>query len=68
MKFLFCLIFSTLFVSTSSADVLSNASNFVDLILSIQKFYSAATIMFTHAGDYRGQYEDSLEQPVAPLL
>lgn len=62
MKLPLCLIYSMLFcVLLSSAEVRFNIDLFVDVILAMRRFYSAATVMFAHPGDdykdYGGQFK-----------
>nr|XP_012235170.1 PREDICTED: glutamate receptor 3-like [Linepithema humile] len=59
MRLPLCLMYSMLFcVLLSSAERHFNISAFVDVILSIRKFYSAATVMFAHPGDDYKDYGD----------
>ncbi|KYN19532.1 Glutamate receptor 1, partial [Trachymyrmex cornetzi] len=41
-----------------SAGIRLNADVFVDLILDVRKFYSAASVIFVHPGDMYGDYGD----------
>ncbi|XP_018308804.1 glutamate receptor 1 [Mycetomoellerius zeteki] len=42
----------------TSAGIRFNADIFVDLILDVRKFYSAASVIFVHPGDMYGDYGD----------
>ncbi|XP_067204106.1 probable glutamate receptor [Linepithema humile] len=59
MRLPLCLMYSMLFcILLSSAEVRFNISVFVNAILSIRRFYSAATVMFAHPGDDYKDYGD----------
>ncbi|KYN06919.1 putative glutamate receptor, partial [Cyphomyrmex costatus] len=53
-------LYSTLFVVLLGTAIGNrfNADTFVDLILDIRKFYSAASVIFVHPGDIYGDYGD----------
>ncbi|XP_012235251.1 glutamate receptor U1-like [Linepithema humile] len=59
MRLPLCMMYSMLFcILLSSAERHFNISVFVDVILSIRRFYSAATVMFAHPGDDYKDYGD----------
>lgn len=49
------------FIFVSSAHINFNINNFVDVILDLRKWYSAATVIFAHPGDEYGDYGGKFE-------
>ncbi|XP_071642468.1 glutamate receptor 1-like [Temnothorax longispinosus] len=60
MKLSLCSAFLLLFVlfDTSARNIYINVNVFVDVILSVRRQYTAASVIFTHPGDQYGDYGD----------
>lgn len=58
MKLMFCLVCPLLLfvLLGTSTEIRLNVNVFVDMILSIRKYYSAASVIFVHPGDKYRDY------------